>query len=268
MDAYADLAAPDGFGAGDFRANVTAAGVFDRTYDVTKEPGASDDQSKAAVTQLFYVTNFLHDWYYDAGFNEVAGNAQASNYGRGGIEGDSLRAEAQDYDGTDNADMTTPADGGRPRMQMYVWSANARRILTVTAPPAAARVVDIGLADFGPASFSIAGTVVLAADGVGSASDACTAITNGSAIAGKIALVDRGTCAFVIKVANAQAAGAIGVIIANNQGTRYFNMGDSPGATALPYTIPAVVDQHAGRKRAQVVSRAGPHRRRSSARRR
>ncbi len=240
VDAYADLAAPDGFGAGDFRANVTAAGVFDRTYDVTQEPGASDDQSKAAIAHLFYVTNFLHDWYYDVGFNEVAGNAQASNYGRGGIEGDALRAEAQDYDGTDNADMTTPADGGRPRMQMYVWSPNARRILTVTAPAAAARVVDIGLADFGPASFSIAGTVVIAVDGTPPASDACTPITNGAALAGKIALVDRGTCAFVIKVANAQAAGAIGVIVANNQGTLYFNMGDSPGATTLPYTIPAV----------------------------
>ncbi len=46
--------------------------------------------------------------------------------------------------------------------------------------------------------------------------DACTAITNGAQIAGKIALIDRGTCTFVSKVKTAQDAGALGVIVANN----------------------------------------------------
>ena len=41
-------------------------------------------------------------------------------------------------------------------------------------------------------------------------------LTNGAAISGNIALVDRGTCAFTVKVKNAQNAGAIGVIVANN----------------------------------------------------
>jgi hypothetical protein len=240
VDAYADIFDPDGFSAGDFRANVTAAGTFDRTYDVTKTPDASDDQRKAAITQLFYVTNFLHDWYYDVGFNEVAGNAQVSNYGRGGVEGDGMRAEAQDYSGMDNADMMTPADGGRPRMQMYVWTGNARRGLAVTAPPAAVGNLNIGLADFGPAAFSVSAPVVLTVDGGGTTSDACEPLTNGSAVSGKIALVDRGTCAFVVKVGYAQAAGAIGVIVANNQGDALLTMADSPGATPFPYTIPAV----------------------------
>jgi extracellular elastinolytic metalloproteinase len=35
-------------------------------------------------------------------------------------------------------------------------------------------------------------------------------------VTGQIALVDRGTCDFVVKAANAQAAGAIGMIVANN----------------------------------------------------
>ena len=105
MDAYADLFPPDGFSAGDLRADVTSPGAFDRTFDVGNSPAASPNQIKAAVAQLFYTTNFLHDWYYDSGFNEAAGNAQASNYGRGGVEGDALHAEAQDYSGTDNANM-------------------------------------------------------------------------------------------------------------------------------------------------------------------
>ena len=47
--------------------------------------------------------------------------------------------------------------------------------------------------------------------------DACTPLTNGAAVAGKIALVDRGTCGFAVKVKNAQNAGAIAVIVADNQ---------------------------------------------------
>ena len=43
----------------------------------------------AAVTNLFYMNNYLHDWYYDAGFDEAAGNAQRDNYGRGGLANDS-----------------------------------------------------------------------------------------------------------------------------------------------------------------------------------
>jgi len=40
--------------------------------------------------------------------------------------------------------------------------------------------------------------------------------TNTLAVRGNIALIDRGTCAFTLKAKNAQDAGAVGVIIANN----------------------------------------------------
>ena len=61
------------------------------------------------------MVNWLHDWYYDAGFDEAAGNAQTDNYGRGGLAGDNIKTQAQDYSGTNNANMQTPADGARPR---------------------------------------------------------------------------------------------------------------------------------------------------------
>ncbi|HTD53343.1 MAG TPA: PA domain-containing protein, partial [Thermoanaerobaculia bacterium] len=49
-----------------------------------------------------------------------------------------------------------------------------------------------------------------------SATDGCSPLTNAGAIAGKIALIDRGTCFFVTKVKNAQNAGAIGALIVDN----------------------------------------------------
>jgi hypothetical protein len=57
---------------------ATGPGVFDRVYDVTREPLASAEQQAAAITQLFYTINWLHDDWYDAGFTEAAGNGQTS----------------------------------------------------------------------------------------------------------------------------------------------------------------------------------------------
>lgn len=121
--AYADQSWPDGFTpASDLIGNVTSPGAFAFPHDPSRTDVADDTQRLASVVQLFYVTNFLHDWLYDAGFDELAGNAQHDNYRRGGGAFDELRAEALDYSGWDNANMTTPADGWSPRMQMYRWS--------------------------------------------------------------------------------------------------------------------------------------------------
>ena len=74
----------------------------------------------AAITNLFYWNNIIHDVMYMYGFDEASGNFQENNYGNGGIGSDSVDAEAQDGSGTCNANFGTPADGGNPRMQMYV----------------------------------------------------------------------------------------------------------------------------------------------------
>lgn len=75
---------------------------------------------------------------------------------------------------------------------------------------------DAQAASFGPSLTlgGTAGTVVLADDGTGATADGCEPLVND--VAGDVALIDRGVCSFVQKVLNAQAAGAIGVIIANN----------------------------------------------------
>ena len=94
--------------------------------------------------------------------------------------------------------------------------------LRVNSPPAIAGNYQVGTASFGPPLTSSGTTadVVQAsdpADGAGpTTTDGCSPLTNAAAVAGKIALIDRGTCPFVAKTANAQNAGAVGVIIVDN----------------------------------------------------
>ncbi len=126
-NAYADLTAPDGLGAGDFQPTVTSANTFDYLFDANLAPAANATQTQAAAVQLFYWVNWLHDWFYDYGFAESDGNAQLDNYGRGGLAGDAMRAEAQDESRPNNASMLITSDGFPPRMQMGVFGSTIQR---------------------------------------------------------------------------------------------------------------------------------------------
>jgi len=105
----------------------SAEKAFDYTYDpqVTEKDEALSEAKKyidAAVTQLFYTNNLIHDFYYRYGFNEEAGNFQQYNFGRGGRENDGVIANAQDGSGYNNANFMTPPDGQNGRMRMYLWN--------------------------------------------------------------------------------------------------------------------------------------------------
>jgi len=92
-------------------------------------------------------------------------------------------------------------------------------VIIVTAPVSIAGTYMAGTATFGPpiSAARRSGPVVLVDDQVApNINDGCTTIQNASALAGKIALIDRGNCTFVVKAQQAQAANAIGVIIVNN----------------------------------------------------
>lgn len=95
-------------------------------------------------------------------------------------------------------------------------------LLSITAPASAITNYSVGTASFGPALAApgVAAEIVQIvdqADGkTGLACDASLSAANAALVAGKIALVDRGLCGFTVKVVNAQNAGAIGVVIADN----------------------------------------------------
>jgi hypothetical protein len=208
-------------------------GDFLAAADLAVAPTAAHN-NEVAVQNLFYLNNAIHDILYRHGFDEAAGNFQIDNFGNGGVGDDPVRAEAQDGGGTDNANFATPPDGSRPRMQMYLWTgAGGTHEVVVNSPV----TVSYGAAPaaFGPqlTTTGITGDVVVAAPANG-----CTAIT--SSVAGGIALIDRGTCDFSLKVLNAQLAGAIAVIVANNQGgTAILTMGAGAGANRV--RIPSVM---------------------------
>lgn len=96
--------------------------LYNFPYNITaQDPSTYID---AAVTQLFYTSNIIHDLYEVLGFTEAAGNFEAVNTGPGGLGGDAVQLNAQDGSGTNNANFRTPPDGSTttPRMRMYIWT--------------------------------------------------------------------------------------------------------------------------------------------------
>ena len=100
---------------------ISATQDFLQAFDTLTAPTTTTNQM-AAVTNLFFSNNVIHDKLYRHGFNEAAGNFQTNNFGNGGAGNDPVNAEAQDGSGTSNANFATPNDGSRPRMQMYLWT--------------------------------------------------------------------------------------------------------------------------------------------------
>ena len=232
--AYDDIANQDAPGSSP---DGTASLNFDFPANLTNQPSAYTD---AANVNLFYVNNMVHDYLVHYGFDEASGNFQAFNYSGNGAGNDYVVAESQDGGGTNNANFSTPDDGQNGWMQMYLWSGNVQSSLVINSPAGIAGTYTVVGAGFGPAiSSAITQDIVLVIDGTSPTSDACEPLINGASLSGKIALLDRGLCNFVDKVLQAQNAGAVAVIVINNDATSPFSMGDNGSGGSV--TIPSVM---------------------------
>ena len=125
---------------------------------------------------------------------------------------------------------TDDPDGARTDAQCSSYSP-PKSVMQINSPPGIAGTYATQPAQFGPTltTTGVTGSVVYA-----SPADGCSALTNGSEIAGNVALIDRGTCTFVVKVKNAQLAGATAVIVANNVSSGLPGMGGTDDTITIP----------------------------------
>ncbi len=219
--------------------------TFDFPIDLSADAEGSRD---AAITNLFYWNNIVHDVFYNYGFDEASGNFQEINYSGEGAGGDFVIADGFDNvrRSVNNANFGTPPEGNNPRMQMFLWNTTGEDgNLEVIEPAGLARNIELSVSSFVTSddpprpnnSFfaslenpDLNAQLVLVEDDDASAdstdpNDGCDTFLNPEELDGNIALIRRGACNFTVKVASAQAAGAIGVIIANNVADEIINLG-------------------------------------------
>lgn len=207
--------------------------VFDFPLDVT---AAHTTYTSAAVTNLFYNANKMHDVFYKFGFTESARNYQVNNFGNGGTGNDPVLAESRDGSGLNNANFNPGVDGTSGRMQMFLFSPSGNiRYLYYNSPSTyTSRAPLTAPANFGP---QIMGNPPVTGDlALSTPADACTAVTAGS-LTGKIAVVNAAGCNFSVKTKNLQNAGAVGVI-------QYHPSSNTPvgmGGTDATITIPTIM---------------------------
>ncbi len=113
----------------------------------------------------------------------------------------------------------------------YVRGMLATPRLRINSPPAIAGNFQVGTASFGP-PVSFPGNTANMVTSV--PADGCTAITNGAAMSGRTALIDRGNCNFTVKSKNAQDAGAVAVVIADNVAGPVAGMSGTDATITIP----------------------------------
>ncbi len=203
--------------------------LFQPALDLSTQQPA--DYRDAAVVNLYYWNNMLHDIAYQYGFDEVGGNFQENNYARGGAASDSVNAEAQDGSGTNNANFGTPPDGGNPRMQMFVWTNPFSQFVTVNSPAGIADSYVANPSNSGGEGNGLTADMALVVDATPPIDDACQPLTNN--LTGKIALIvwSGGLCNSSVFVLNAANAGAVGAVIVDETVAPLTNFG---GNAAIP----------------------------------
>lgn len=209
--------------------------IFDFPYDINATPQAN---ANAAITNLFYVSNMMHDLTYLYGFDEESGSFQVNNYGKNGKGDDPVLAEAIDGSGFNNANFSPQVDGTSGRMQMYIWERRGN-LVRANAPNAVLGAYYAIPADgWGKpvTSIPVTGDAVVVDDASSDPNLGCYDIQND--VNGKIAIIDRGGCTFAEKAVKAQAAGAIGCIVCNYLESP---QGMSADATGNSVTIPVVM---------------------------
>ena len=202
------------------------------------KPGCLDGLSfylgldgKAAANQLDLLTTVLHEFGHGLGFQTFTDDGNGKFFLElPSIFDDFLFDPQQRKNWAQMTDAERVTSAITPRN--LVWSGkqvtkNAHKVLNKGTPELF--VAGGGLNKFyvnGPAEFGpeidkhtlIANELAHVVDQADGRGLACAPLdaTNATAVKGKVAVIDRGSCAFTVKVKNAQIAGANAVVIADN----------------------------------------------------
>ncbi len=140
-------------------------------------------------------------------------------------------------------DLKTDPSNSNHLLATHFGNPNDALSVNITSPASITGSYDAVLASFGP-DFPINGTgnksIELVNDGTGTTVDACDTISTD--LTGKIALAQRGTCNFTVKVKNAQNAGAVAVIIFQNINDAAFSMGGEDETITIPSAMISKAD--------------------------
>lgn len=170
-----------------------------------------------AVSSITYDPNNTNVFYVGTGESYVG-------HTDGSVNGDGI------WKSVDGGDTWTNIFGGSTGVSYFVSASN----ITVNSPTSiAGNYQSFPTTAFGPEITStITADLVLANDPTGVPTEACNAF--GPSAAGKIAVIRRGQCSFVIKVKNAQNQGAVGVIMMNNVSGEPIPMGGADASITIP----------------------------------
>ena len=132
-------------------------------------------------------------------------------------------------------------------MTMFLWSGPAGEPLTILDGSLAGQYTGIpaGFGESLPDDTPLSGELALLVDqgelgeDTPDPNDACQTIINSTELVGKIVVIRRGTCEFGFKILAAENAGAIAVIMVNNEAGGPITMG--AGADGGSVTIPSIM---------------------------
>jgi len=168
-----------------------------------------------AVTSITYDPNNTQNMFIGTG----------ESYTYGSVNGNGV------WRSTDGGHTWTHAFGGQTAEAHLVSNAT----VTVNSPANLQASLAAVKADFGQTDFTnYSGNLVLVNDGSAAPTLGCQALTNAASVNGNIAVIERSTCDFVVKVKNAQNAGAIGVIMINNVIGGPIIMGGTDASITIP----------------------------------
>ncbi len=156
-----------------------------------------------------------------------------------------LAVVAAGNDGPNYGTITSPSSA--PWVMTVAASSQAGTAfsdaISITAPTSLVGDIEMREASFTPAitvKSPIEAPLIAAVDSTptasstGSPRDACSALTNATRVTGRIVLVERGGCEFQVKITNAEAAGAVGVVVYNDAAGEPIVMNGDTGSVHIP----------------------------------